>query len=64
VPKGVPRGAELRTHRLTIRIPETLYAKLRIASAEDQRSISDYVVLVLTEQTGDIDPGSDQGRSS
>lgn len=43
----VTKGQEPRDYRLTIRIPTSLHQAIKRTSVEDQRSVSDWIVVTL-----------------
>jgi len=45
----VTRGQEPRDHKLTTRIPTSLWLALKRVAKEDDRSLSDWIVTTLTE---------------
>lgn len=47
--RPVTKRTEPRKHRMMIRIPVSLWHALKRVAAEDERSISDWIVVTLQE---------------
>jgi hypothetical protein len=47
--RAVTKGTEPRDHRLMVRIPTSLWHALKRVAAEDERTVSDWIVTTLTE---------------
>jgi hypothetical protein len=45
----VTKRQEPRDHRMMVRIPTSLWQALKRVAAEDERSISDWIVVTLQE---------------
>lgn len=48
-PKMPPmaKGKEKRTHRLSMRLPESLHKRLRTASETDRRTMADFAIIAI-----------------
>jgi hypothetical protein len=57
----MPKGTELRSTRLSVRVPESLKAALEREAARDRRTLADLTIILLTDALAKRTKGARRG---